>query len=146
MAYKDEYEVARLLIDADARAEATALADGTGRVRFQLHPPVLRELGMQRKIAFGNWAVPGFRVLARGKRLRGTPLDPFGRTKVRRAERALTSEYLDALADVLADLTADNLGEAVRIAELPDLVRGYEDLKLARIAEFRAQLAAVVRK
>ena len=80
------------------------------------------------------------------KRLRGTPLDPFGHTKVRRAERALTTEYLDALARVLAGLTADNLSEAVRIAELPDLVRGYEELKLTRIAEYRSQLAASIRQ
>ena len=101
---------------------------------------------MKRKVAFGNWALPGFRVLAHGKRLRGTPLDPFGRTKVRRAERALTSEYLDALARVLAGLSVENLGEAVRIAELPDIVRGYENLKLTRIAEFRSQLAAGIRQ
>ena len=146
MAYKDEYEVARLLVDEEARAEATATVDGSGRVRFQLHPPILRSLGMQRKIAFGTWTLPAFRVLARGKRLRGTSLDPFGHTKIRRAERALTREYLDALAPVLAGLSPENLSEAVRIAELPDLVRGYEELKLTRIAEFRAQIAAGIRQ
>ncbi len=72
-------------------------------------------------------------------------LDPFRWTKVRRAERALPGEYLAAMTKVLGSLTAENLDAAVRVAELPDLVRGYEELKLERVAEFRRRLADDVR-
>jgi indolepyruvate ferredoxin oxidoreductase len=145
MAYKDEYEVARLMLDDDAMAEAHAVANGRGRVAYRLHPPLLRELGVDHKLTFGLWTRPLFRWLARGKRLRGTVLDPFRWTKVRRAERALPGEYRAAMTKVLAALTDANLDTAVRIAELPDLVRGYEALKLERVAEFRRRLAADVR-
>jgi indolepyruvate ferredoxin oxidoreductase len=145
MAYKDEYEVARLMLDDDAMAEAYTVAGqndgGRGRIAYQLHPPLLRALGVDHKLRFGYWSRPLFRWLARGKRLRGTVLDPFRWTKVRRAERALPGEYRAAMTKVLGALTADNLDAAVRVAELPDLVRGYEDLKLERVAEFRHRLA-----
>jgi len=141
MAYKDEYEVARLMLDDDAMDEAYTLADGGGRIAYKLHPPLLRALGVDHKLTFGLWTRPMFRWLARGKRLRGRVLDPFGWTKVRRAERALPGEYRAAITKVLGALTTQNLDAAVRVAELPDLVRGYEHLKLERVAEFRRRLA-----
>ena len=148
MAYKDEYEVARLMLDDDAMAEAYTVAGqnggGRGRVAYKLHPPLLRALGVDHKMTFGSWTRPMFRWLARGKRLRGTVLDPFRWTKVRRAERALPGEYRAAMTQVLRALTADTLDAAVRVAELPDLVRGYEELKLERVAEFRRRLPADV--
>ena len=88
IAYKDEYEVARLHL-----LGLRDLPEGA-KVKFLLHPPVLRALGMDRKLRLGAWFIPAFRVLRAGRRLRGTALDPFGRAEVRRVERALPGEYL----------------------------------------------------
>ncbi len=88
MAYKDEYEVARLMTDADGMAEARRLAGPSGRIAWKLHPPMLRALGMSEKISVGSWGEPAIRALARAKRLRGTVADPFRWTEVRRVERS----------------------------------------------------------
>jgi len=141
IAYKDEYEVARLLTDADGLADAREVAGRRGRIAWQLHPPILRAIGLHRKIAIGSWATPGVRLLAKGKHLRGTFLDPFRWTHVRRLERALPGEYVNAIDRVLAALSAENLDAAVKLAELPDQVRGYENLKVERAAKYRARLA-----
>ena len=93
----------------------------------------------------GTWAAPFFRLLARGKRLRGTPFDPFGRTRLRRLERALPGRYLAALEEALDGLTPERLDAAIALAALPDEVRGYEGLKLERIARFEEKLAAALR-
>jgi indolepyruvate ferredoxin oxidoreductase len=130
-AYKDEYEVARLHVEGLA-----ALPRGA-RFRIHLHPPVLRALGMRRKIALGRWFVPALRLLHAGRRLRGTPLDPFGRTRVRRVERSLPGEYLGLVELALTQLSPATLEVAMEIAALPDLVRGYEEIKLAGVARFR---------
>jgi indolepyruvate ferredoxin oxidoreductase len=97
--------------------------------------------GAPLQAAIGAWATPGVRLLAKGKRLRGTWLDPFGRTAVRRRERELAAEYVGAIDRVLAVLTRETLDAAVALAELPDEVRGYEELKLERVARYRARLA-----
>jgi indolepyruvate ferredoxin oxidoreductase len=131
MAYKDEYEVARLL-----------LADAPKGARYLLHPPLLRSLGMRDKIELGSWSRPAFRVLRAMRRVRGTPFDVFGWAHVRRVERAMVPEYIDAVDVVLDHLGDDNIGEAVAIASLADRVRGYEDLKLERATAFRDELAA----
>jgi indolepyruvate ferredoxin oxidoreductase len=141
LAYKDEYEVARLLLDPDGRREAERIAGPSGVIQYRLHPPVFRAMGMDRKITLGPWSDPVFRVLAKGRRLRGTKLDPFGLAKVRRVERRLPVAYLDALHAALPHLRADNLLAMVELADLPDLVRGYEDLKLERAGRFRDELA-----
>ncbi len=141
MAYKDEYEVARLMLDPEGLAPARVLAKPGSRMAWQLHPPFLRALGLRRKLAIGAWAAPVFRLLAAGRRLRGTPLDPFGRTRIRRLERALPGEYVAALERVLSQLKPELLDDAVAIARLADDVRGYEDLKLARAQQFRARMA-----
>jgi indolepyruvate ferredoxin oxidoreductase len=140
MAYKDEYEVARLLLAPEARAAAEAVAGPGAKVTWQLHPPVLRAMGMKRKVALGRWATPAFGVLRGMRRLRGHWFDPFGHTEVRKLERALVPEYLGAVDRLLAGLRADNVVEAAAIAELPDQVRGYEHLKLERAAVYRAEL------
>ncbi|MFC0316453.1 indolepyruvate ferredoxin oxidoreductase family protein [Gordonia phosphorivorans] len=145
MAYKDEYEVARLTADTDFAAQVSAAFGEDAAVAVRLHPPALRELGMRRKIALGAWSRPVLRTLAGAKRLRGTRWDPFGRTEVRRTERALIDEYRAALDAVVGALgTAperERLAEATAVAELPDMVRGYEGIKLANVARFRAELA-----
>jgi indolepyruvate ferredoxin oxidoreductase len=146
LAYKDEYEVARLMLDAGGLRAARELAGGAGRISWRLHPPLLRALGLGHKISFGPWAAPFFRLLAQGKRLRGTRCDPFGWTELRRLERELPGEYRAAVKALLAGLRAGNLDEAVAIAGLPDSVRGYEEIKLARIRSYRAQLRAALER
>jgi indolepyruvate ferredoxin oxidoreductase len=144
-AYKDEYEVARLMLHPDGVAEARSLAQATGgRISWQLHPPALRAMGRSSKIAFGSWTTPLFRVLRRMKWLRGRRLDPFGHTQIRRTERALAGEYLTALRTVLDGLDVSRLDDAVALAELPELVRGYEDIKMRRVSEFRDRLERAV--
>jgi indolepyruvate ferredoxin oxidoreductase len=137
-AYKDEYEVARLQLDG-----LSELPKGA-KVKFLLHPPLLRAMGMDRKIKLGRWFVPAFRVLKVGRRLRGTALDPFGRAEVRRVERALPGEYLALVDAALAQLTPATLETVAAVAELPDVVRGYEEIKLAGVERFRADAAELM--
>jgi indolepyruvate ferredoxin oxidoreductase len=140
-AYKDEYEVARLLTDPAFEARLAAEVPGGTGLRYRLHPPTLKALGRQHKIAFGPWMRPVLQTLARGKTLRGTPLDPFGRAPIRRLERALRDEYRALVLRLAAELTADTYATAVAAAEAADLVRGYEDVKLAGVRRYRARLA-----
>lgn len=147
MAYKDEYEVARLMFAADGRAEAEALAAKTGgTISYRLHPPMLKAMGLDRKVTFGPATEPIFARLAKGKRLRGTLVDPFRWAKVRVEERRLPGEYRATIDSVLDRLTVQNLTQTIEIAELPDLIRGYEDLKLARIAEYRTAVDSAIRQ
>jgi indolepyruvate ferredoxin oxidoreductase len=140
MAYKDEYEVARLLVDPQAEAAVRTEFGEGARVSYQLHPPILRALGMRRKLKLGPWFRPAFRLLRTGKVVRGTRLDPFGRTQVRRVERELIEEYAGTIDDLLRQLSTETYRRAVDIARLPDLVRGYENIKLANVARYRAQV------
>ena len=137
MAYKDEYEVARLHLGSFERARLEGeLGDGA-RVWFNLHPPLLRALGLKRKLKLGRWFVPAFRLLRAMRWLRGTPLDPFGLARVRRVERRLVDEYEELVSEALAALTPATHATAVELGELPDLVRGYEDIKLESVERFR---------
>ena len=140
MAYKDEYEVARLLLAPEAQRAVRAAGGSARGLKWHLHPPFLRALGMKRKLRFGRWSRPLLRALAAGRRLRGTPLDPFGRAHVRRLERALIEEHDQTIEAILAGLSAETLDEAVRIAGLADRVRAFEDLKVRRAGEYRASL------
>jgi indolepyruvate ferredoxin oxidoreductase len=144
MAYKDEYEVARLHRSA---AFKEALAEQFGpnaQVTYKLHPPTMRALGMKRKIGMGRSGDAAFEALSRMKRLRGTGLDPFGRSRHRRLERELIAEYEAMIDRVLGALTVANYDRAVELAELPDLIRGYEGIKEANVAEFRSQAQALL--
>jgi indolepyruvate ferredoxin oxidoreductase len=141
MAYKDEYEVARLHLDAAERARLRADFRGDVRVAFNLHPPLLRALGVRRKLKLGGWFVPFLRLLRGMRRLRGTPLDLFGYTRVRRTERALIREYEDLLETALAELAPDSRATAIELCELPDVVRGYEEIKLRNVERFRERAA-----
>ncbi|MEK6441703.1 indolepyruvate ferredoxin oxidoreductase family protein [Pseudonocardia sp. T1-2H] len=140
-AYKDEYEVARLLTDPAFEAALAAEVPGGAKLRYRLHPPILKALGRDRKIAFGPWMKPVLTQLARGKVLRGTPLDPFGRTEIRKLERELRDEYRAMVLRLAAGLTPESYESAAAAAEAADLVRGYEDVKLAGVARYRARLA-----
>jgi indolepyruvate ferredoxin oxidoreductase len=140
-AYKDEYEVARLSLDPALEAAVRAQFGDGARYQYRLHPPVLRALGLRHKISLGPWFRPAFATLVAMRRLRGTRLDPFGRTEVRRTERALITEYREVVDQLLAGLTAGNHELAVQIAALPDMVRGYEDVKLATVRAYHEKLA-----
>jgi indolepyruvate ferredoxin oxidoreductase len=141
MAYKDEYEVARLHLDVFEQARLHAEFGEDARVKVLLHPPLLRALGMKRKLRVGRSAVPMFRVLRASRRLRGTALDPFGRTEVRRVERALVEEYRALAGAAVADLRPATAAVVLQILQLPDVVRGYEHIKLANVERMRARAA-----
>ncbi len=143
MAYKDEYEVARLHLDPVERARIRAEHGADAKVWVHLHPPVLRALGLRRKLRFGRWFDPGFRVLRAGRRLRGTPVDPFGRARVRQVERELIVEYEQLVAQALARLSAERHALAVELCSLPELVRGYEDIKLANVVRYRKRILEI---
>jgi indolepyruvate ferredoxin oxidoreductase len=141
MAYKDEYEVARLNLSPAFR-ETIEREFGTGAaIHYHLHPPLLRALGLHRKIRLGRWFDPIFRGLHRLRRLRGTALDLFGYHPVRKLERALIREYREMMETEVKSLTADRYPQAVALAETADLIRGYEDIKLANVVRYRAAVA-----
>jgi indolepyruvate ferredoxin oxidoreductase len=140
-AYKDEYEVARLLTDREFERRLAAEVPGGTKMRYRLHPPLLRAAGRDHKIAFGPWLRPVLRGLAQAKRLRGTPLDPFGRTEVRRMERELRDSYTAMIARLTGSLTEANYDTAVAAAEAAELVRGYEGVKEANVVRYRERLA-----
>ncbi|MEU7815368.1 indolepyruvate ferredoxin oxidoreductase family protein [Pseudonocardia sp. NPDC049154] len=142
LAYKDEYEVARLHLDPVEKARREAEFGPDAAVSVLLHPPVLRALGMKNKIRLsGRTAELAFRGLRAAKGLRGTPLDVFGLAGVRRTERALVGEYQALVRSALESLTPETVDRVVAIAELADEVRGYEDIKLAAVVRFRAKAA-----
>jgi len=139
MAYKDEYEVARLHLHPRFHAETRALFAEPRRLVWHLHPPVLRALGLERKLAFGPWFTPALRMLRALRRLRGTPLDVFGYAAVRREERRLIGWYRRLVEEGLAHLAPESYGFVVDLARLPDAIRGFEAIKLRNIAAARAR-------
>ncbi len=134
MAYKDEYEVARLHLTAAARQRHESLFGPRPSITYHLQPPVLRALGMRRKLRLGRWFELVFHVLHASRRLRGTRFDPFGHAHVRREERRLVGWYRDLVRAGLEELRPMTEETVRRLAELPDLIRGYEDVKLAGVA------------
>ncbi|HEX3947614.1 MAG TPA: DUF6537 domain-containing protein, partial [Acidimicrobiales bacterium] len=139
MAYKDEYEVARLhLLEAERARLARELGPDL-RVKVMLHPPVLRAMGLRRKISLGPATGPAFRALRAGRRLRGTAVDPFGLAAMRRTERQLVGEYRRLVAAALPHLRPGTVDQVARIAALPDLVRGFESVKAAAVEQFRSE-------
>jgi indolepyruvate ferredoxin oxidoreductase len=139
MAYKDEYEVARLHLDPVFQRLIEREFGVGARVRWHLHPPILRALGIDRTWRFGSWFTPAYRLLHMLRRLRFTPLDPFGRAEVRRVERALIDEYRETVAPLLARLDPVTHASACEIAA--DMIRGYERIKVANVERYRARLA-----
>jgi indolepyruvate ferredoxin oxidoreductase len=103
-------------------------------------------MGLDRKLKLGSWFVPSFKALYGMRRLRGTRLDPFGKAKVRRVERGLIREYEDMVARTLSKLTPDNHATALELAELPDLIRGYEEIKLRNVVMFRKRAQAIEKR
>ena len=143
MAYKDEYEVARLFADGAFRAQADAAFDGDLRFEFHLAPPLLARRGgadgEPRKITLGPWMMKGFALLAKLKGLRGTPFDPFGYTQERRTERALVADYERTVGELLAKLDGANHAVAVAIASIPEKIRGFGPVKARHLKAAQAE-------
>ncbi len=147
MAYKDEYEVARLHTDTAFTDRIKAQFEGDYKLTYHLAPPLIaktNDKGELIKQPFGPWMFTAFKLLARFKGLRGTALDPFGKTEERRTERALISEYRAAIDEVLATLNAANLGLAAQIAQVPEGIRGYGHVKARHLAAVRPKWAALM--
>ncbi|MFO1466794.1 MAG: DUF6537 domain-containing protein [Steroidobacteraceae bacterium] len=141
LSYKDEYEVARLHTSAAFRQQLGAAFEAGGRLRFHFAPPLLARrdarTGAPLKREFGAWVAPLLALLARGRRLRGTPWDPFGYTAERRLERRLITEYEARIERLLSGLTPARHAIAVQLALLPLQVRGFGHVKLDRLRAAR---------
>jgi indolepyruvate ferredoxin oxidoreductase len=149
MAYKDEYEVARLYTDGAFLKQIETEFDGDNlRFEFHLAPPLLarrdKTTGLPRKMSFGPWLLPAFRLLAKFKGLRGTPFDPFGRTLERRTERKLVGDYEAMLDEVLPGLTPDNHPIAVALAAIPEKIRGFGHVKQQHLTAAKADEASLL--
>ncbi len=148
LSYKDEYEVARLALTS--RDKARAEFDGDFKMKFHMAPPMLSKTGSDGrpvKREFGPWLETPLRLLAKMKRLRGTPFDPFGRTAERRMERALIARYQKDMDAVLPLLSADTRDAIVALAELPLQIRGFGPVKQAaeiKAAKRREELLSVI--
>jgi indolepyruvate ferredoxin oxidoreductase len=148
MAYKDEYEVARLYSDGSFAESVAAKFKGEYEVRHHLAPPLLAkrdpETGHLLKQEYGPWMMQVFSVLAKLKGLRGTAFDPFGRTEERRAERRLIADYHNTVAAVLSGLKPANLELAVEIASVPEDIRGYGHVKERHIIDAKTREATLL--
>ncbi|MCY4019586.1 MAG: indolepyruvate ferredoxin oxidoreductase family protein [Chloroflexi bacterium] len=136
LAYKDEYEVARLSLKDDVRVAMGEQFGEIGRLRYHLHPPVLKAFGLKRKLQFGPWFEWVYRGLCRMRGLRGTPFDIFGYDKVRRVERDLILQYRRLIFAAAEELSADNYASATQLAQLPDMIRGFDEVKLRNVERF----------
>ncbi|CAN7676527.1 indolepyruvate ferredoxin oxidoreductase family protein [Variovorax sp. LjRoot290] len=149
MAYKDEYEVARLHTDRSFLDRVEGMFEGDFKLNYHLAPPIIAKRnakGELQKQKFGPAMLTGFRLLAKLKGLRGTALDVFGRTEERKTERALIAEYRASIDEVLAGLNAGNHALALEIASLPEQIRGYGHVKERNLAAARTRWAELVAK
>jgi indolepyruvate ferredoxin oxidoreductase len=144
LAYKDEYEVARLHTRSGFLEKIRDSYGDAARIRFHLAPPILSgrrdARGRPRKREFGAWIIPVFRVLAAMRRLRGSRLDLFGMTAERRMERTLVAEFEQVIEQLIGNLSADNVAAAVSIAELFLDIRGYGPVKEQAVDEVREKI------
>ena len=145
MAYKDEYEVARLHADKRFEKQIAEAFEGDYKIKYHLAPPIINRGidadGRPRKTTFGGWMKFGFAALKHLKILRGTPLDVFGFSEERRLERQLIDEYQTDMLEVAEKLNPENIKTAIQIAEIPDQIRGFGPVKLLSIEKTREQLA-----
>ncbi len=150
MAYKDEYEVARLFTDGSFSKQINNAFDGKARLEFHLAPPLFSRIdpatGRPKKISFGGWMMGAFGLLAKLKFLRGTALDPFGWTAERRMERRLVDDYVTALEELITGLTARNHSLAVAIASIPEKIRGFGPVKERHLTAAKAEEAELLRR
>jgi indolepyruvate ferredoxin oxidoreductase len=152
MAYKDEYEVARLYTDGDFLKKLHAQFEGDFKLEFNLAPPLFAKrdpaTGELQKRPYGAWMFQAFKLLAKLKGLRGTTFDIFGHSEERKTERRLIGDYEATMASVIAALDAGNHALAVQIAALPEQIRGFghvKDKNLAKVKEREANLLAAFR-
>jgi indolepyruvate ferredoxin oxidoreductase len=145
MAYKDEYEVARLYTDGSFATRLGEKFDGDVRLKFHLAPPVFarrdKATGHLLKKEYGGWMIHAFRLLARLKFLRGTALDPFGYTAERKTERKLIDDYLAMIEQRSANLKGEQIPVLARLARLPETIRGYGHIKEQSIGKATAEKA-----
>jgi indolepyruvate ferredoxin oxidoreductase len=149
MAYKDEYEVARLYTDGRFHQDLKQQFDGDVKLEFYMAPPLIsraRNGQPPRKLRLGAWLMPLLRVLAKGKALRGGALDLFGRTHERRMERDLVRQYEARIDELLPRLRVESLALAGEIARLPLAMRGYGHVKIANVALARAREAELLHR
>ncbi|WP_343730601.1 indolepyruvate ferredoxin oxidoreductase family protein [Duganella sp.] len=147
MAYKDEYEVARLYSDGAFQQKIAGMFDGDIKLKFHLAPPLMARHDAQGRLIkkeYGPWMMKAFGVLAKFKGLRGTALDVFGYTEERKMERALIGEYRNTVSSLLPKLTADNLAQAVAIASIPEDIRGYGHVKERHLQAAKQKEAALL--
>ena len=149
MAYKDEYEVARLYTDeAFVKQVKSELGGEHLRLHVHLAPPLIARIdkatGEPKKITFGPWIFPLFRLLAKLKVLRGTAFDPFGYSAERKTERALVRDYEAMLEEILAKLTPENHHIAVGLAAIPEKIRGFGHVKMRHLKAAKADEAALL--
>jgi len=145
MAYKDEYEVARLHLRDGLRSEIEEQFGPDATFSFLLAPPALKKLGRAKKTAITERVGRKlFSGLMRGKRVRGTKLDPFGRTEERQIEQTLIVEYPALVDRIVRVLTIDNAAEAAGILQLADQIRGFDTVKLANVAQYRSDVEAAI--
>ena len=147
MAYKDEYEVARLYTDGAFKEKIAAMFEGDVTLKFHLAPPLFAKHdkeGHLLKQEFGPWMMTAFGLMAKLKGLRGGPLDMFGYSAERRMERALVKQYRRSVGVLLSSLTAGNLAQAVAIASIPEDIRGYGHVKERHLHAAKAKEAALI--
>src|SRR6266851_3384458 len=148
MAYKDEYEVARLYSDPGFARKVEGMFEGGYKLKFHLAPPIFNKpdprTGEARKSEFGPWMMAAFRVLAKFKRLRGTPFDIFGMTRERRTERRLIGEYEATVAELLERLDGGNQKLAAEIASVPEHIRGFGHVKRRHLDEAKNKEAGLL--
>jgi len=141
MAYKDEYEVARLHLLPETSSYIKDDFSSKAKMSYLLQPPVFTKLGLSSKISIPHWLGSGlFRILRPMRKLRGTFLDIFGYTSERRLERKLILDYIDIINELSAQLTEENYSLIVEIAELADIIRGYDTVKLASVEKYLSEL------
>jgi indolepyruvate ferredoxin oxidoreductase len=149
MAYKDEYEVARLYTSGDFKKQLEAQFEGNFTLKFHLAPPLLAKKNAQGQLLkkeYGPWVFTAFKLMAKFKRLRGTPLDVFGYTGERRGERKLIGEYEEIVTALLGKLDAGNVDLAAQIASVPEHIRGYGHVKETHLHQARTQLAQLLKE
>jgi indolepyruvate ferredoxin oxidoreductase len=147
MAYKDEYEVARLQSDPAFLQRIDSMFEGDYTLNYHLAPPMTakrNEKGELQKKKYGPSMLRNFRLLAKLKGLRGGPLDFFGRTEERQTERALIQQYRANIEEVLKLLNADNHATAVEIARIPEQIKGYGHVKERNLHAARARWAELM--
>jgi indolepyruvate ferredoxin oxidoreductase len=148
LAYKDEYEVARLFTDAAFEHALSQQFEARGKLAFHLAPPLLarrdKASGEPRKMQFGRWMLPIFRLLAKGKRLRGTAWDAFGYTQERKLERQMIGDYEVLLDEIVERLSPQTHATAVRLASLPLDIKGFGHIKLRNYKAAKAREAGLL--